>query len=48
VVATEPLEEGEIIEFCRGKVADFKIPSIVEFRQELPKSSTGKLLRKLL
>jgi long-chain acyl-CoA synthetase len=48
VVATEALEEGEIIDFCRGKVADFKIPSIVEFRQELPKSSTGKLLRKLL
>jgi long-chain acyl-CoA synthetase len=48
VVPVEPHEESEIIDFCRGKVADFKIPSIVEFRIELPKSSTGKPLRKLL
>jgi long-chain acyl-CoA synthetase len=48
IVPTEPYEEREIIEFCRGKIADFKIPSIVEFRPELPKSSTGKILRKLL
>jgi long-chain acyl-CoA synthetase len=48
VVPTEPFEESDIIEFCRGSVADFKIPSLVEFRNELPKSSTGKLLRKML
>ena len=48
VVPTEAYEESEIINFCRGKVADFKIPSIVEFRSDLPKSSTGKALRKLL
>jgi long-chain acyl-CoA synthetase len=48
VVPSDPYDENEIIKFCRGKVADFKIPSIVEFRAELPKSSTGKLLRKLL
>lgn len=46
--ATEPFEESDIIDFCRGSVADFKIPSLVEFRNELPKSSTGKLLRKML
>ena len=46
IVSKELSEEREIIEFCRGKVADFKIPSIVEFRTELPKSSTGKILRK--
>jgi long-chain acyl-CoA synthetase len=48
VVPTETLEASDIIDFCRGSVADFKIPSIVEFRAELPKSSTGKLLRKVL
>jgi long-chain acyl-CoA synthetase len=48
IVPTEPYEEHEIIEFCRGQVADFKIPSIVEFRPELPKSATGKVLRKML
>ena len=48
IVPSEPCEEREIIEFCCGKVADFKIPSIVDFRTELPKSSTGKILRKAL
>jgi long-chain acyl-CoA synthetase len=48
VVSTEPCEERDIIEFCRGKIADFKVPSVIEFRSEIPKSSTGKPLRKLL
>jgi long-chain acyl-CoA synthetase len=48
IVPTEPCEEREIIEFCRGKIADFKIPSIVEFRTALPKSATGKILRTML
>lgn len=40
--------ERELIEFCRGKIADFKIPSVVEFRESLPKSPTGKIRRKML
>ena len=46
VVPSGDCEEREIVEHCRGKVADFKIPSVVEFRSELPKSVTGKVQRK--
>jgi long-chain acyl-CoA synthetase len=45
VVVTEPCGAPEIIDFCRGKLAPFKIPSIVEFRSTLPKGPTGKTLR---
>jgi long-chain acyl-CoA synthetase len=48
VVVSEPCTEAEMVEFCRGKIADFKIPSIVEFRDSLPKSPTGKIRRMML
>jgi long-chain acyl-CoA synthetase len=48
VVTSEPCTEEEIIEYCRGKIADFKVPSLIEFRQDLPKSPTGKVLRNKL
>ncbi len=38
----------EVVEFCRGQIADFKIPSLVEFRDHLPKSPTGKIRRAML
>ncbi|KKM08777.1 hypothetical protein SY88_21945 [Clostridiales bacterium PH28_bin88] len=38
----------EIIEFCRGKMAKYKVPRLVEFRDSLPKSMIGKILRRLL
>ena len=38
----------EITEYCRAKLAKFKVPRIVEFRQELPKSPIGKVLRRVL
>ncbi len=37
--------EEAIVEHCRGKIADFKIPSVIEFRDSLPKSENGKILR---
>ena len=40
--------EQEIIEFCRGRIAAFKVPKAVEFRQELPKTLIGKVLRRVL
>lgn len=40
--------EEELIEFCSQRLAKFKVPKIVEFKNDLPKSSTGKILRKLL
>ena len=38
----------EIVDFCREHLAAFKVPRQVEFRQALPKSAVGKILRKVL
>jgi len=38
----------EIIEFCRERMARYKVPTLVEFRKELPKSLIGKVLRRIL
>jgi acyl-CoA synthetase (AMP-forming)/AMP-acid ligase II len=38
----------ELIEFCRGSLAAFKAPKSVEFRDELPKSAVGKILRRVI
>jgi long-chain acyl-CoA synthetase len=38
----------EIINFCREKLAAYKVPKLVEFRTSLPKSAIGKVLRKVL
>ena len=40
--------EQEIIEFCRGKMAKYKVPTHVEFRAALPKTLVGKVLRRAL
>jgi len=46
--AGETATEQEIIEYCRGKMARFKVPTAVEFRSELPKTMVGKILRRVL
>jgi long-chain acyl-CoA synthetase len=38
----------EIIKFCRERLAAYKVPRIIEFRDELPKSLVGKILRRVL
>ncbi len=38
----------EIIAYCHEKLAAYKVPRLVEFRPELPKSMVGKVLRRLL
>ncbi|NLX52109.1 MAG: long-chain fatty acid--CoA ligase [Deltaproteobacteria bacterium] len=40
--------DKEIIAFCKEKLAPYKVPKLVEFRKELPKSAVGKILRKIL
>ena len=40
--------EEEIIAFCKENLAPYKIPRYVEFREELPKSMVGKILRRVL
>jgi len=48
IVRRGPCTAIELAEYCRGKIADFKIPSVFEFREEMPTSPTGKLRRALL
>ena len=38
----------EITDFCRGRLAKYKVPKEVEFRESLPKNMVGKMLRRLL
>jgi long-chain acyl-CoA synthetase len=42
------LTRKEIITYCKERLATFKVPKIVELWDELPKSSTGKIVRRLL
>lgn len=42
------IEENEIIQFCHGKLAKYKLPTEVEVRDELPKTAVGKILRRKL
>ena len=40
--------QDEIESFCREHLAPYKVPRLVEFRDELPKSQVGKILRRVL
>jgi len=42
------LEPEEIIAFCRTKMAKYKVPQQIQFVDELPKSPTGKILKRVL
>jgi long-chain acyl-CoA synthetase len=42
------ITKKEIITYCKQRLATFKVPKIVELWDELPKSSTGKIARRLL
>ena len=40
--------EGEIIEFCKARLADYKCPKTIRFVKDIPKGPTGKLLKREL
>jgi len=44
----EKLSESDISRFCRERLAPFKVPKLIEFRESLPKSNIGKVLRRKL
>jgi long-chain acyl-CoA synthetase len=46
--AGSTLTEEELISHCKGNLAPYKVPRFVEFRDELPKSAVGKLLKRVL
>ena len=42
------LTANEVIEYCKKNLTGYKVPKLVEFRETLPKSNVGKILRRLL
>jgi long-chain acyl-CoA synthetase len=44
----ETLTEKEVIAHCRKNLTSYKVPRIIEFRSELPKTNVGKILRREL
>ena len=40
--------EHEIIQYCKQNMAAYKVPRLVEFRDQLPKTGVGKILRRAL
>jgi long-chain acyl-CoA synthetase len=44
----ESLSDEEVKEWCKERMAKFKVPTHVEFRNELPKTTVGKILRREL
>lgn len=42
----DSLTESEVIDFCKQELTGYKVPKAVEFRDDLPKSNVGKILRK--
>ena len=46
VVLSSDCEETEIQDFCRERLADFKVPDVIYFADELPRTATGKIQRR--
>ena len=48
VVKDRGLTDEELIRHCRKHLTAYKVPKVVEFRDQLPKSNVGKILRREL
>jgi fatty-acyl-CoA synthase len=48
IAAASDLSADEVIQFCQGNLAKFKIPKHFAFLPELPKGDSGKILKRLL
>jgi len=49
VVSSNPdLSEKDLIDFCREQLTAYKVPRVVHFSDDLPKSPVGKILRREL
>jgi fatty-acyl-CoA synthase len=44
----QSLTSAEIVEFCRGRLAPFKVPKEVVFLEALPRTSSGKVMKRVL
>ena len=48
VIKQDGLDEATLIKHCRENLTNYKVPKLVEFRDELPKTNVGKILRREL
>ncbi|WP_066068395.1 fatty acid--CoA ligase family protein [Neobacillus soli] len=49
VVSKNPqLSKEQVLDYCKEHLAKYKVPSVIEFLEELPKNTTGKILRRAL
>ena len=49
IVKKDPsLTEESVIDYCREQLTGYKVPKIIEFRDEMPKTNVGKILRREL
>ena len=48
IVSSSAPEVAELRDFCRQRVASYKVPSVFEFRDQIPRDAMGKILRKEL
>jgi len=46
VARSEGLSKDDLRAYCKDHLTGYKVPKFVEFRDELPKSNVGKILRK--
>jgi len=46
--AGSALGEADVFEWCRARITPFKVPALVEFREEFPRTSVGKIQKHLL
>lgn len=44
----EKVDPEEMIEFCKERMSRYKVPKYIDFVTELPKSATGKILKRIL
>jgi long-chain acyl-CoA synthetase len=42
------ISEHEVLQYMRERLAGYKIPKHVEFRSDLPKNTSGKILKRVL
>lgn len=49
VVRSDPsVTEKDVLSFCRANLTAYKVPKVIEFREDLPKTNVGKILRRAL
>jgi len=48
VVLSQPVSEKELMAYCRGRLAEFKIPKKVHIVESIPRTPTGKVQRRFV